>query len=67
MVPVLRASSENEAGGQSEGMPGEQCAPWCAVPAETIISIEHPCVVQNVANIIETLGGSTKIEKVIVL
>jgi hypothetical protein len=38
-------------------------APWYGVPSNTLVSIEHPCVVKDPDKAIETLGGTTEISK----
>ncbi|OAP64604.1 hypothetical protein AYL99_00576 [Fonsecaea erecta] len=40
---------------------GRQVAPSFQVPTTPVLSIEHPCVVQNVEKAIDMLGGPTEI------
>ena len=39
-------------------------APLYDVPVGTIVSVEHPFIIENVFKGIETLGGSSKIQEV---
>ncbi|KIW92686.1 uncharacterized protein Z519_06533 [Cladophialophora bantiana CBS 173.52] len=36
-------------------------APWFPVPATPVLSVEHPCIVQNAEKAIRMLGGPTEI------
>ncbi|OQO15111.1 hypothetical protein B0A48_00493 [Cryoendolithus antarcticus] len=42
--------------------PEEQHAPTYIVPRERIVSIEHPCIVRNFDNGIESLGGEPQLK-----
>lgn len=54
----MMASGTREAGGRSY-------APRYNVPADRIVSIEHPCIVQNFDNGFKSLGGEAQLEQVL--
>ena len=41
-------------------------APWYDIPSSSpsIVSIEHPCIIQNVEKGVQTLGGAATLTKV---
>ena len=42
----------------------ENYAPYYHVPARSIVSVEHPFIIQNIFKGIESLGGASKIQRV---
>ena len=39
-------------------------APWCEIPNDNVVSVEHPGIVKNVDNAILSLGGDAKLATV---
>lgn len=37
---------------------------WVPIPAQDIVSVEHPGVVKDVKNAIDSLGGAVKVAQV---
>ena len=46
------------------GRSGQSSAPVYTVPAERIVSIEHPCIVRNFDNGMKSMGGEAQIKHV---
>lgn len=46
------------------GLLHSRAAPSYAVPSHQIISVEHPCIVNDVSKALQTLGGSSNVSKV---
>lgn len=41
----------------------DRTAPWYSIPAREIVTVEHPCVVQNIDKGIQTLDGNGGISR----
>jgi general transcription factor 3C polypeptide 5 (transcription factor C subunit 1) len=42
-----------------------EAAPWFRVPAKSVVSVEHPCIVKSVDKAISMLGGPTAIAETV--
>ena len=40
------------------------CAPWYHIPRKSIVSVEHPFIIQNIDKGVESLGGVAKLQAV---
>ncbi|KAL8798957.1 MAG: hypothetical protein Q9182_006255 [Xanthomendoza sp. 2 TL-2023] len=40
-------------------------APWFPIPPTPVVGVEHPCLITNIAKAIDTLGGPSKLEKLV--
>ncbi|MCJ1473516.1 tau 95 subunit of transcription factor TFIIIC [Lambiella insularis] len=49
----------------SIGRPQPSITPWCSVPSNSIISVEHPFIFQDVPKALATLGGHRMVEKLV--
>lgn len=47
-----------------EDASGRRVAPWYDVPQKDVVSIEHPCLINNVDNGIKSLGGPLALNRV---
>ncbi|KIX08946.1 uncharacterized protein Z518_00024 [Rhinocladiella mackenziei CBS 650.93] len=45
----------------SESSKGTPAAPWYPVPAVPVLSVEHPCIVQNPGRALRMIGGSREV------
>lgn len=41
-----------------------RAAPWYGIPAHSLVSVEHPCIVKDVDKAIDMLDGGGQISKV---
>jgi hypothetical protein len=45
---------------------GSRSAPWYDIPQDALVCVEHPFIVKNDDRIVQSIGGSKKVELVCV-